>query len=745
VKVVLAAVGRPRPPLAAAVAEYEARAARYWPLEAHEVREEPARGATSEAALERVRAAEGERLLARAPSGAVVVACDERGEAWTSARFAAWLRDRRDAAQSVAFVVGGAHGIAPAVRARRRCGSPSRRGRCRTRWRASCSPNSSTARAPSSAGNRTTNERPVTAPVPPTAPAPDRTVEVEGLEVRTEPLGGSALARAALAGRLPIAWYPETPAGADAWRERAEVVRRQFSAGAWYELLAPALDPRGSAAARLAEVAGGAGVVVTTGQQPGLFGGPLYTLSKALSALALADAVQAATGVPTAPVFWAATDDIDFVEASRTYVARGPAVDELAIVTDAPEGTPMSDVPLGPDVVALGDLLRAGGGALAGEPALRVALEAYAPGATVGGAYVALLRDLLEPLGIAVLDASHSAVRDGGFQLLRRALLVSDRVERAVAARGGEIAAAGFAPQVADVPGRSLVFRYGSDGRKSRVAVADARLLVPRVGREELGPNVLLRPVVERFLLPTLAYVAGPGEYAYFAQVSAVATALGVAQPLAVPRWSGTVIEPRVQRALDRLGANVDELADSDDLAGRLARARLAPGMAEALSALRSAVHRGVDQVAAAAPGTGRQVLDGARGQLAHRVDRLERRLVAAEKRRDAAAARDLAMAAAALFPRGTRQERVLNAIPLLARHGRRSSTRCSKRRAPTSRRWSPRGRPARPTRVDRGEGGHAAQGGSRDAPGDGPAEGRRLAADRPAADGLAGPPGAAG
>jgi hypothetical protein len=137
------------------------------------------------------------------------------------------------------------------------------------------------------------------------------------------------------------------------------VVRRQFSAGAWYELLAPALDPRGSAAARLAEVAGGAGVVVTTGQQPGLFGGPLYTLSKALSALALADAVQAATGVPTAPVFWAATDDIDFVEASRTYVARGPAVDELAIVTDAPEGTPMSDVPLGPDVVALGDLLRA--------------------------------------------------------------------------------------------------------------------------------------------------------------------------------------------------------------------------------------------------------------------------------------------------------------------------------------------------------------------------------------------------
>jgi 23S rRNA (pseudouridine1915-N3)-methyltransferase len=116
VKVVLAAVGRPRAPLAAAVAEYEARAARYWPFEAHEVREEPARGPASAAAVERVRALEGERLLARAPAGAVVVACDERGDPWTSERFAAWLRERRDAAQSVVFVIGGAHGLGAAVR-----------------------------------------------------------------------------------------------------------------------------------------------------------------------------------------------------------------------------------------------------------------------------------------------------------------------------------------------------------------------------------------------------------------------------------------------------------------------------------------------------------------------------------------------------------------------------------------------------------------------------------------------------
>ncbi len=114
-RVVLASVGRPRPPLAEAVAEYETRAARYWPLVAQEVREEPARGAGA-AAADRARALEGERLLARVPGGAVVVACDERGEAWASDRFARWMRERRDGAEDVAFVIGGAHGLAPAVR-----------------------------------------------------------------------------------------------------------------------------------------------------------------------------------------------------------------------------------------------------------------------------------------------------------------------------------------------------------------------------------------------------------------------------------------------------------------------------------------------------------------------------------------------------------------------------------------------------------------------------------------------------
>ncbi|WP_284351645.1 bacillithiol biosynthesis protein BshC [Roseisolibacter agri] len=509
---------------------------------------------------------------------------------------------------------------------------------------------------------------PARAPGPATSPRAD-----VGVAVRTEPLGGSPLARAALAGTLPHAWYPPMPTGTAEWRLHADAVRLQFSAGAWFELLRPAFDVSGEAAARLERSAAGAGIVVTTGQQPGLFGGPLYTLSKAISARALADALEERTGLPVAPVFWAATDDADFEEARGTVVALDGAVRTLRLEAEPIEGTPMSAVPMGDDVRPLFDVLARAAGSAAFVEALDAARAAYVPGATVGDAYVRLLRALLEPLGIAVIDASHPAVREAGFNLLRRALMQSAAIETALAQRTAAIEAAGFAPQVPDVAGRTLVFRDDADGRKARVAVADARAIVPSVKRGSLGPNVLLRPVMERSILPTVAYVAGPGEYAYFAQVSAVATALGVPQPLAVPRWSVTIVEPHVRRALDHLGLDVDDLRHPHAPEADLARRAMPAAVSQALDAVRDAVARATDalrehdEARALLPAP---AVEGAARSLEHRIQRLERRYLAALKRRDDVETRALAVARSALFPDGVRQERALNALPLVARHG---------------------------------------------------------------------------
>src|SRR5262245_1476672 len=241
--------------------------------------------------------------------------------------------------------------------------------------------------------------------------------------VRTEPLGGSPLRRAAIDGQRGE-WYPDIPRSEQAWTARAEAVRAS-STREWLETIRSALSASGTAAARLARVVSGRGVVVTTGQQPGLFGGPIYTWSKALSALTLADEIEATTGIPTAPVFWAANDDADFAEACWTAVGVRGGAERLVVPAGAPLGRIMGDMPLGDVAPALDALVRACGASVDDRP-IDAARAAYRTGSTVGGAYVQFLRQLFEPLGIAVLDAADAGLADASRAVLVRAL---DRAE----------------------------------------------------------------------------------------------------------------------------------------------------------------------------------------------------------------------------------------------------------------------------------------------------------------------------
>jgi len=490
--------------------------------------------------------------------------------------------------------------------------------------------------------------------------------------VRTDALGGSSLARAAMDGRVSD-WYATRPASPGAWRLRAQSVRAGLKNPAWLDAVRPAITPSGAAAARLDRVANGRGVVVTTGQQPGLFGGPIYNWSKALSALALADELEAATGIPTAPIFWAANDDADFAEASWTAIAVTGGAQRLSIEPATTLGRPMSEMPLG-DVTAALEALERSCGATVDEQPLSVLRDAYRPGATVGSAYLRLLRTLFEPLGNAVLDAAHASFAAATRPLLVRALDRAVDIAEALRARDAAIVAEGYAVQVSEVEGLSLVFeRAGPAGDKRRIPLAEATTAAA-ASQGVLSSNVLLRPVVERSLLPTVTYVGGPGEVAYFAQVGAVASALGVDAPLIVPRWSTTILEPHVIRILSRLSIDEAELADPHRAEGRLARMAVPAAVVAALTDLRGEIEAKARALAAASERTAfplpHQVVDGAQNAVRHRLDRLERRIVAVAKRHEQDTMRQVATARGALFPLGVRQERALNIIPILARHG---------------------------------------------------------------------------
>ncbi|MFI5228892.1 MAG: bacillithiol biosynthesis BshC [Gemmatimonadales bacterium] len=494
------------------------------------------------------------------------------------------------------------------------------------------------------------------------------TAATDAPQVITQSLGGSPLSRAARAGHLPQ-WYRPVPRTTADWSAYAREVATNAPTG-WLAELEPAIAPRGAAAERLRRVGEGQGIVITTGQQPGLFGGPLMTFIKALSARAHADLLQDALGVPVAPLFWAATDDADFDEAAVVSVAVEGGARELRLTHRAPAGTPMSRTPIGPEIAELEAALREACGSAPHARYLDAAVAAYGGVTTVGDAYVMMLRALLEPLEIADIDASHSAVARAAAPLLRRTAADAAEVAAALQQRAEAITAAGFAPQVADVEGLSLVF-LNDNGIKRRLPIQEAAGLAASAGGAFLSTTALLRPVVERAIMPTAAYVGGPGEIAYFAQVSAVAAAVGVAVPLVVPRWSATIVEPRVRRILDDLRLDVDAFAEPHSAERLVAEQHVPAEVKAALAALQSDVDHDVAALAVAGSGLlADAVIDGFRRAAEHRIARLGRRVLAAVKRRETDIMTRLATARGSLYPDGVRQERTLAFAPLLARYG---------------------------------------------------------------------------
>lgn len=489
------------------------------------------------------------------------------------------------------------------------------------------------------------------------------------VRIISDALGGSALSQHLQRGQAPAEWLAPPVTSVAEWRSRAQQRSRERHWDDCWSALAPAFDARGLAAQRLARVRREGGVVVTTGQQPGLFGGPIYTWSKAMGALAFADALERETGIATAAVFWAATDDADFAEASYTVIAGLGGAERLQSIHVPPVGMPMALAPLG-DVASLVARLRAGCGSVADPRAIHAVEEAYGTvSTTVAGAYVSLLRTLLEPLGVPVLDASHPAVRAVSDTTLRVALARADAVEGALSARTRDMRSGGFSPQVEHVSGLTTVFRR-EDALKNRIPVSEAARLADDANAW-LTPNVLLRPIIEQAILPTVAYLGGAGELAYFAQVSAVADALGVPRPIVLPRWSCTLVEPDTERLLEQFDVSPAELAQPHWLAGAVARAAMSTASAGALETVRRAVEALPSALSPEAGPLGLDAaIDGAMHSLLYRLNRLERRLVAGIKRREHEQLRDVATLRAALYPSNVRQERALNLIPMLSRHG---------------------------------------------------------------------------
>ena len=463
-------------------------------------------------------------------------------------------------------------------------------------------------------------------------------------------------------------------------------------AGGLDPALAEAFIPSAARETALARLSEPGALAVTSGQQPGLFTGPLYTLHKALSTAALARVLERQWGRPVVPIFWVAGDDHDFAEASHTaWLGGDGSLVTAALPPRPPEAplTPMYRQPLGEGVTAALDAL----GASLPPSEFREETVAwlgrhYRPEATVAAAFGHAMAELLAPSGIVCFDSTHPAAKRAAAPLVLRALeraaAIDGDLERQSETLGETARTSGV--MVGD--GAALVMFEGRQGRDRLVASDGA--FVTRRGRERLtldeltavaereptrlSPNVLLRPVVESWLLPTVAYLGGPAELRYLAFTPPVYERLGVERQRPLPRWSGVLVEPRVDRVLEKFAIDFTDLLEPPGvLEGRLVRSRLPAEAVEALQAIRSAVDAGytaLERSAGEIDPTLARPVQGARHQALAGTQEIEKKLVQHLKRRQETELGQIARARTAVLPGGKPQERVLTLAPFLARYG---------------------------------------------------------------------------
>ncbi|HWC72299.1 MAG TPA: bacillithiol biosynthesis BshC [Gemmatimonadales bacterium] len=420
-------------------------------------------------------------------------------------------------------------------------------------------------------------------------------------------------------------------------------------------------------------LASGEVLVVTTGQQPGLFTGPLYTIYKALSAIALADRLERerAGSVPVVPVFWVAGDDHDFAEANHAWVlGRDGEPVKITLrerARDAPQ-LPLFREPLGGG----GDL----GAALAAldaalpdsecKPEVRQWLESsYRPEANFADAGADALNRLLAARGkgLAIFRAHDRAAKRAATPWLLRGL--------------EETLPDGLSPVLVEGRlGRDRLRQEGGEFVTRRSGERFTRAQLEQIATdapERLSPNVLLRPVIEAALFPTLAYVGGPGEMEYLPESAPLFARLGVTPQAHVPRWSGVIIEARVDKVLTKHGLTPADFNEQPGaLESRLAKAELPPDLAASLEALRADVAsrfaRISGEVQQVDP-TLERTVESARNAALAGTNEIEKKLVASLKRAQGTLVSQLTRARAALAPFGKPQERVLTVASFLARY----------------------------------------------------------------------------
>jgi bacillithiol biosynthesis cysteine-adding enzyme BshC len=496
---------------------------------------------------------------------------------------------------------------------------------------------------------------------------------------------GNAAVRGYYASLPPETGWQTRPAVPAHWPElvRQLAAQNPAAAGGAVELALEALRQ-------------GAGVVVT-GQQVGLFGGPLFTPFKAATAVARARQAGAA-GCPHAAVFWLATEDHDFAEINHVVFPAGRELRKLAYAPGREREAAEAARPVGGLVLdeQITPLANEAWELLGSSDAMDALAEAYKPGRTFGQAFAEFYRKAFAAQGLLVLDASGRELHRMGAPVLRAGLERADELHAALLERNAALEAAGYHAQVAVTAQSSLLFLV-DEKNGARVALKRTAPSAAEPGGlwtagrqsyttkelvgildtepERISPSALLRPVFQDFLLSTSLTIGGPAEIAYFAQSAVLFERILGRKTPAEPRFSATLIEPAIGELLRTHELTLERVfQETPDSLAQLLAARAMPiegkrKLAAAGTALDGELAPLLEWMGSLDAGLGRSAVTAA-SKMRYQMNRLRRLAANFQLQREQSLGRHAEAICQSLYPGGVLQERLHGAAFYFARYG---------------------------------------------------------------------------
>ena len=503
---------------------------------------------------------------------------------------------------------------------------------------------------------------------------------------------GSPLVRDYLDGKDQAAdFFGRSFSSLEDFRSKATEVDGRFGRAEREAAVQAVLVPPGADEARLEAFVEKGGYMVTTGQQPGLLGGPLYNIYKALTAARLAGVLEERLEKPVIPLFWVSSEDHDWDEARHTeIIGVDNKVHRIELEKLHSEANPsIHRIEIGSAAqYQIDKFLQLLPDSEFSSDYIKLILESFGPEKTLADSFHLLLQELLGRFGIFFTDAAHPSVKAHSSRMLLEELVRSEELEAILRRTGEGLSSAGYELQVPLLEGGVNLFLEGSAGRERLYRESDGFRLrtsgmhvTLRDVREQhaedhlvLSPNVLLRPVVESSVFPTLSYVGGPGEIAYFAQLGEYFRAHGVEMPIVYPRCSVTLVEKKIRKILDKFNLPLEFLQKPfHEVASEVAREGVPQEVERAMEGFRESVSQCTEELGQSVNSIDPTLNAGAtqvRSQTFSALEELERKILQAIKRENQIGLNQLEKAQLHLYPEGRPAERVQSPFYFLTRYG---------------------------------------------------------------------------